>query len=127
MDHDVEEIDSEIQLPDKDARNWAMICHLAGLAVFVFPFGGNVLGPLIVWAIKKDDHQFIDDQGKEALNFQLTMTICLIISAVLIIVLVGFFFLSILCIYMVFMIIIASIKANDGINYRYPLTIRFFQ
>ena len=127
MDHDVEEIDSEIQLPDKDARNWAMICHLAGLAVFVFPFGGNVLGPLIVWAIKKDDHQFIDDQGKEALNFQLTMTICLIISAVFIIVLVGFFFLSILCIYMVFMIIIASIKANDGINYRYPLTIRFFQ
>ncbi|MGK0297924.1 MAG: putative Tic20 family protein [Gammaproteobacteria bacterium] len=126
MNHDIKEIDSEVKLPDKDARNWAMICHLAGLAGFVIPFG-NVLGPLVVWAIKKDDHQFIDDQGKEALNFQLTMTICLIISAVLILVLIGFFLLSILCIYTVFMIIIASIKANDGINYRYPMTIRFFQ
>ncbi|MGY8813660.1 MAG: DUF4870 domain-containing protein [Gammaproteobacteria bacterium] len=126
MNQGIEDIDSEKELPDKDARNWAMICHLAGLAGFVIPLG-NVLGPLIVWAIKKDDHQFIDDQGKEALNFQLTMTICLFVSVVLIIVLIGFFLLSILCIYTVIMIIIASIKANDGITYRYPMTIRFFQ
>lgn len=121
------ELDSTIVVkPDKDARNWAMICHLSGLSGFVIPFG-NVLGPLIVWAIKKDDHSFIDDQGKEALNFQLTMTLCLIVSAIMIIVLVGILLVSILCIYILFMIIIASIKANDGIYYRYPLTIRFFK
>ena len=112
-------------LPDKDARNWAMICHLAGLSGFVIPFG-NVLGPLIVWAIKKDEHPFVDEQGKEALNFQLSLTLYLIISAVLIVVLVGIFLLAVLCIFNLIMIVVASIKANDGVSFRYPLTIRFF-
>jgi len=126
MANDTESDSNIVEKPDKDARNWAMICHLSGLTGFVIPFG-NVLGPLIVWAIKKDDHHFIDDQGKEALNFQLTMTLCLIASAIMIIVLVGILLISVLCIYILFMIIIASIKANDGIYYRYPLTIRFFK
>ena len=126
MANDTESDSNIVEKPDKDARNWAMICHLSGLTGFVIRFG-NVLGPLIVWAIKKDDHHFIDDQGKEALNFQLTMTLCLIASAIMIIVLVGILLISVLCIYILFMIIIASIKANDGIYYRYPLTIRFFK
>ena len=119
-------MNTEDQVPDKDARNWGMICHLAGLCGFIIPFG-NVLGPLMVWAIKKDDHPFIDDQGKEALNFQLTITICIIVSAILIVVIIGLFLVSIVCLYTIFMIIIASIKANDGDYYRYPLTIRFFK
>ncbi len=110
--------------PGKDARNWAMLCHLSAFAGLVIPFG-NILGPLIVWAIKKDDHAFVDEQGKEALNFQLTLTIAYIISAVLMLVLIGFVLLAVLFIYSVIMIIIASIQANDGLAYRYPYTIRF--
>jgi uncharacterized Tic20 family protein len=126
MEQDTADINEIVEKPDKDARNWAMICHLSGLAGFVMPFG-NVLGPLIVWAIKKDDHPFINDQGKEALNFHLTMTLCLIISAILILVVIGILLISVLCIYILFMIIIASINANDGVYYRYPMTIRFFK
>ncbi len=126
MEQDSVHINEITERPDKDARNWAMICHLSGLVGFVMPFG-NVLGPLIVWAIKKDDHPFINDQGKEALNYQLTMTLCLIVSAILILVVIGILLISVLCIYILFMIIIASINANDGVYYRYPLTIRFFK
>lgn len=113
------------QAPDKDARTWGMICHLAAFGGFVVPFG-NVLGPLIVWAVKRDQSPFIDDQGKEALNFQLTMTIAFIVSFLLIFVLIGLLFIGVLCIYELIMVIVAAIKANDGETYRYPMTLRFF-
>lgn len=112
--------------PEKDARNWAMICHLSALAGFMIPFG-NIVGPLIVWAVKKDEHDFVDEQGKEMLNFQLTMTIAYVISAILMVVLIGFVFLAILCVYALIMIVIAAIKANDGVAYRFPYTIRFLK
>lgn len=113
-------------VPGKDARNWGMICHLAALSGYIVPFG-NVFGPLIVWAIKKDDDPFIDDQGKEAINFQLTMTLCFLVSIILAFVIIGFLLLGILSVFVLIMIIIASIKANDGVYYRYPLAIRFFK
>lgn len=118
-------LDESVAAPDKDVRTWAMICHLIALSGYVIPFG-HVIGPIIIWAIKKDDHVFIDDQGKEALNFQLTMTIAYVISFILIFVLVGFLLLAILCVYSLIMIIVASIKSYDGVQYRYPMTIRFF-
>lgn len=112
--------------PDKDARTWAMICHLIAFSGFVVPFG-NLLGPLIVWAIKKDEHQFIDDQGKEAINFQLTLTIAFAISIVFIFIFIGILLIPVLCVYSIIMIIIAAMKANEGERYRYPCTIRFFK
>ena len=115
-----------VQVPEKDARNWGMICHLAALSGYIIPFG-NVLGPLIVWAIKKDEHPFVNDQGKEALNFQLTMTIVAIVCFALMFVLVGFLLIAVFCVYALIMIIIASIKANEGVYYRYPYTYRFFK
>ena len=111
----------------KEARNWGMLCHLAGLSGYFLPPLGFVLGPLIVWAIKKDDHHFIDDQGKEAINFQLTIMICFLVSAVLVMLVIGIFMLIALGIFTFIMIIIASIKANEGVYYRYPMTIRFFK
>ena len=81
--------------PDKDARLWAMLCHLSTFAGMVgIPFG-NILGPLIIWLIKKDEYPFVDDQGKEALNFQISMTVYLIVSVLLCFVLVGFILLPI--------------------------------
>ena len=111
--------------PDKDARNWAMICHLSALSGYFIPLG-NVLG-LIIWAIKKDEHAFVDEQGKEAINFQLSMSIAYLISIVLVFVLIGFLMLGILAVYALVMIIIASIKTNDGVDFRYPYIIRFIK
>jgi hypothetical protein len=112
--------------PDKDARTWAMLCHLTALSGFCFPFG-HVLGPLIVWAIKRESDPFIDDQGKEALNFQLTMTIAVVISIILIFVAIGVLLLIVLAIFQLVMIIMASVAANEGRAYRYPVAIRFFK
>ena len=120
-----EEIDSSTDTPDKEACTWGMLCHLLALCGFVIPFG-NIIGPVIVWAIKKDTSEFIDDQGKESLNFQLTLTIACAVSAVLIFVAIGLLLLPVVAIYGLVMIIIASIKANEGERYRYPLNIRFF-
>jgi uncharacterized Tic20 family protein len=112
--------------PDKDARTWAMLCHLTALSGFCFPFG-HVLGPLIVWAIKRESDPFIDDQGKEALNFQLTMTIAIFVALVLVFVVIGFLLLAVLAVFNIVLIVMASVAANEGRAYRYPLTIRFFK
>ena len=63
----------EIQ-PTKDERTWAMLCHFSAFSGLIFPFG-NFLAPLIIWLIKKEEMPFVEDQGKEVLNFQISMTI----------------------------------------------------
>ena len=121
-----QEAESSDSGADKDARTWAMICHLSALSGYLFPLG-HVLGPLIIWAIKKDESGFIDEQGKEAINFQLTMTIAYLISIVLCLVVIGFLLLGILAVYALIMIVIAAIKTNDGVDFRYPHCIRFLK
>ena len=105
MTQDIEAADS----PDKDARLWGMFCHLTAFSGYVIPFG-SVFGPLIIWLIKKDEMPFVDDQGKESLNFQLTMLIAVIISAILMFVVIGFLLLGVLIIFQIIVVIIASIK-----------------
>lgn len=115
-----------VHAPDKDARNWAMICHLAALSGYLIPFG-NILGPLIIWVLKKDDDPFINDQGKEVLNFQLTMTMVFLFCAILIFILIGFLLVAALGIAVLILTIVGAINANEGRYYRYPMTIRFFK
>ena len=116
---------------DPKARMWAMLCHLAGLAWIlpITPAFGSVLGPLIVWLIKKNDHPFVDEQGKEALNFQITMLIYGVVAAVLMLLCIGFLLLLAVAIVDVVFTVIAAIKANDGYHYRYPypLIIRYIK
>ena len=113
-----------MQAISKDERTWAMLSHLSALVGYaVIPFG-NILAPLIIWLIKKDQSWFVDDQAKEALNFQISVTIYAAISAVLIIILIGFVLLGILYVLGIVLSIVAAVKANDGVQYRYPLTIR---
>ena len=66
----------------KDVRTMAMLCHLLALAGYVIPFG-NIIGPLVMWLVKKEDHPFIDEQGKEALNFQITVALAVMACLVL--------------------------------------------
>ena len=110
----------------KDAKQWAMLTHLAAFAAFLIPFG-NIIGPLLVWQLKKDLGPFVERNGKEALNFQITITIVALVCTMLMFALVGFILLPVLGLYWLILTIIAGVKANDGLAYRYPLTIRFIK
>jgi uncharacterized Tic20 family protein len=116
----------ESYLPSKQEKTWAMIAHLSMLCGFIIPLG-NVIGPLIVWLIKKEEGPFVDQHGKEALNFNISMTIYSAISYLLVFVLIGFVLLAVLFVFFVIALITAAIKANDGKPYRYPFTIRFIK
>jgi len=114
---------------NRDARMWAMFCHLAGLAAFlpVAPVLGGIIAPLIIWQIKKDDFAFVDEQGKEAVNFQISIILYALGAALLCFACIGVFLLPAVCIFDVVFLLIAAVKANDGVHYRYPLTIRFIK
>ena len=113
--------------PSKDERTWAMLCHFSALLIFVgIPFS-NILAPLIIWLIKKEEMPFVEDQGKEVLNFQISMTIYLLISGILCFILIGIPFVIGLGIFNVIITIIAGIKANDGISYRYPINLKLIK
>jgi hypothetical protein len=108
----------------KADRDAAMFCHLAAFAGFVFPFG-DVIAPLVIWLMKKDASPYVDLHGREVLNFHVSMYIWALVSAILCLVLVGFVLLLGLMIIGVVCPIIGAIRASDGREYRYPLTIRF--
>jgi len=96
---------------------------LALVGYFVVPFG-NVVAPLIVYLMKKDESPFVADQSRESLNFQISLLIYALISGVLVVVLIGLLLLPIIWVVGVILTIIASVKAANGEAYRYPLTIR---
>lgn len=110
---------------DPDARKWAALCHIMALTGLIGNGIGFVLGPLVVWLIKKDDHPFVEEQGKEAINFQITMFIAAMISLLLTVVVIGIFLVIAVGLVMVIFPIIAAVKASNGEAYRYPFTIRF--
>ena len=105
-----------------------MLCHLSALVLYLgIPFG-NVFGPLIVWMIKRAEIPLVDEQGKESLNFQLSVVIyALIISPTFCIFGLGAFLLLALLIAQIILVIIAAVKVNNGENFQYPLTIRFLK
>jgi len=123
--HDPQEHAEYLDLPDS-IRNWAMLCHLSALLAMPFGFG-HLVGPLIVWLLKRDDHPFIDDQGKESLNFQISMTIYAVVAAVLICALVGIALVPVVFVANIVFIVIASVRSSRGEWYRYPLTIRLIR
>ena len=99
-----------------DDRLWATLAHLSILLGVT-----TVLGPLVIWLIKKDKSPFVDDQAKEALNFQLscllaslvTTASCVLIPLAVVVVVGGIVY-----------GVIAGIDANRGNTYRYPYTFR---
>jgi uncharacterized Tic20 family protein len=111
----------------KAETTWGMLCHLLSLCQLLgIPFG-NVLGPLALWLIKRNDDPFVETCGKEAVNFQLSMTLYMILSFVLMFVFIGFFTLIAVMVINIVYTIIAAIKASDGLAYRYPATIRIIK
>jgi hypothetical protein len=113
-------------IDDKDERMWGMFCHLSALSGFMIPFG-NIIGPLIVYSMKKDEYAFVADQGKESLNFQISVLIYLIISGILVLAVIGILMLIAVGLFSLILTVTAAVRANDGEFYRYPLCIRFIK
>ena len=129
---------------EQNLRTWSMLVHLSALSVFIFPLG-LVLGPLLVWQIKKNELPEIDKHGKEAVNFQLTVVIINIIFMMLIFGTLGFSFFWRSPLYMlgpalgwgfliwivnlaaIILAVVAGLRANNGQFYRYPFAIRFIK
>lgn len=112
------------KLSEKDDKTFGMLAHLLGAFT-------SFVGPLVIWMIKKEESPFIDDQGKEALNFQITIAIALVVSMIL----SAVPFLS--CVAMLLspaigiaglvFAILACLKANEGTAYRYPYCLRLIK
>jgi uncharacterized Tic20 family protein len=111
---------------DQNARSGAMFCHLAGFAPYVVAFPlASIIGPLVVWSMKKDEHGYIDEQGREAVNFHLSALIIEIICIALCFVIIGFPLLIAFELFKLIIMIVAIMRASSGEHHRYPLTIRF--
>ena len=115
---------------ERDARQWAMFAHLSALLGLLI--GLPFVGPLVIYLVKKDDHPFVADQAREALNFNLSIFLYevagTIAAVVLAIVIIGFLLIPVviaIAIAWLVLVIVAGVKANGGENYRYPFTIRF--
>lgn len=124
---------SPVQQPpttlSSDERTWALIGHLSAFSFFVTGIG-CVLGPLIVWLVKRDTLPFAAEQAKEALNFNITMGLAFIVLVAFTVLTLGIGVVlawpigAALFIAWIVLTIVAAIKANDGVAYRYPFTLR---
>ena len=103
-----------------------MLCHLGALAGYVIPFG-NIIAPLIIWLVKKEESELVDRHGKESLNFQISIAIYCAIAFLLVFIVIGIPLLFALGIFNLVMIIVAAVKTNSGEDFRYPLCIRFIK
>lgn len=112
---------------DKDARTLGMACHLSALiGLLGIPFL-NIIGPLAVWLWRREKYAFVDDQGRESLNFQISMTLYGIVAGILTLILIGWVLLGILWIANLALVIIAASKADKGEAYRYPFNLRLIR
>ena len=109
-----------------EEKQWALICHLSALSGFIIPFG-NLIVPIIIWSMKKDEMPMVEAHGKEVINFQISFTIWMIISGILIVLLIGFALLILLAVLQVVFVIIGALKADSGQLYKYPMTIQFIK
>lgn len=118
--------------PVGDERTWALLGHLSALSAFISGIG-CVIGPLIVWLIKRDTLPFAGDQAKEALNFNITVLIAALALWIITIITLGIgliltvpLALALFIGWLVFTII-AAVNANNGVRYRYPFALRLIQ
>jgi uncharacterized Tic20 family protein len=113
----------------RSERQWAMGCHLLGLCGFLsLPFIASIVGTMVLWLIKREDSAFIDDQGRESVNFQITVFIYAMIAIMLIpLAGLGMILLPAVVIFDFVCILVAAVKASEGVRFRYPACIRFIK
>jgi hypothetical protein len=108
----------------KDERNLAMFAHLSAFAGLIFPAGGNVIAPLIVWLTQREKSAFVADQSLEALNFNITVLIAEIACGILFVVGIGVLLAIILGVAWLIGTILGAVKASEGQRYRHRFTLR---
>lgn len=103
----------------RDARNMAMLCHLLGIVGFV--------APLMIWLIEREKHRFVNEHGREAMNYQVSLLLYSIVSFLLAPLIIGIFMLGVLTVVHVVLIITGAVKASRGEPWRYPIAISFLK
>ena len=115
----------------REERNWAMLAHLTSLIGYLVGGCGGIIGPLVVWLIKKDESGFVADQARESLNFQISLLIYIVALVMSMFLLIGFllvwFAIPFLLVVGFVFPIVGAVKAGEGQAYRYPMTIRFIR
>jgi hypothetical protein len=105
-----------------DELTWAVLIHVSGLSGLLVPFG-NVVFPLTLWLIKRDESEFLDASGKAALNFQLTWTVLLVGALLSLVVGVGLLLVPLLAVAWLVLVVVGTARASEGEVYDYPLTL----
>jgi uncharacterized Tic20 family protein len=106
-----------------DERTWSVVVHLSALCALFIPLG-HLLGPLVIWLIKRGEMPMVDRHGKEALNFQITVTLASFLCGLLFVVGLGVILLFVLLAADAVLVIMAAVKTSRGEAFRYPLTWR---
>lgn len=143
--------ETDLLSSNSDERTWAAFCHLAALSGYFFPLVGSIVGPLVVWLLRKEQYPLVDDQGKESLNFQISIIIYWVLAIMLIVggagvliagavtssagpalgslplLLTGIAVVAVIGLFELIFIIVAAVQAGSGIAYRCPLNIRFIR
>ncbi len=112
-----EEPTKSVWEPTSDEKTMGILVHIGGIVT-------GFIVPLIIWLIKKDESDFIDHHGLEALNFQITVAIASIISAILIYAVIGCILLPTIWVGDIVFGVLAAVAANKGEWYKYPISIR---
>ena len=110
--------------PSREERNFAVLAHLGAFAIALVPMMGHIVAPLLVWIFKGPSSTFIEENAREALNFQISMTIYAIAAGLLVFVVIGALILPALIVFDAVCALIAALSAQRGERYRYPLTLR---
>ena len=101
-----------------------MLCHVAAFVGLLIPLVGNIVGPLVIRLLKREEHVFIDEQGKESVNFEITISICGIVAGILFCLGIGIVLGAIVTVDWIVFVTIAAIKSSAGEHYRYPVALR---
>ena len=133
---DPDEAESSLDAPDRgpdeettsetdvssDERTWGILVHASAFAGLFVPFG-NILAPLVVWLIKREESEFVDANGKQALNFQITWTVIVVFALFSLLVGVGLILVPLVALAWVILVVLATVRASENEVYDYPLTV----
>jgi uncharacterized Tic20 family protein len=113
-------------MTQSDIKTWSVLSHILTLAGGVIPFG-NVIAPLVIWLLKKDECAEVARHALESLNFQISATIYIFVAGILCFVAVGFVLVPAVLLFVLVCVIVATVKAANGESFRYPLSLRFIR
>jgi len=107
-----------------EERSWAMLAHLSAFSGLILPLAGNIIGPLLIWYVRRARSSFVAEQAAEALNFNILVLLGFALCGALALIFIGFLLGLALFVYWIVATIHAGIKAGEGIRYRYPWSLR---